>query len=101
MAELREIDVTGLEEGSKKLIMVDGKPIALLRVGGEYFAIEDTCTHAEASLSEGFLDGHEIECPLHGARFDIRTGDALAMPAFEGVKNFPVHTKDGKVFIEI
>lgn len=101
MAELREVDVSGLEEGNKKLVIVDGTPVALCRVNGEFFAIEDTCTHAEASLSEGFLDGHEIECPLHGARFDIRTGDALAMPAFEAVKTFPVHKKDGKVFIEI
>ena len=101
MAALREIDTDGMQEGSKKLITIDDEPIALFLVNGEYFAIEDTCTHAEASLSEGFLDNHEIECPLHGARFDIRTGEALCMPAFEGVKTFPVHKKDGKFFLEV
>ena len=101
MADLHEIQVDDLKEGSKKFISFKGHPIALFCVEGEYYAIEDMCTHAEASLSEGFLDGYDIECPMHGARFDIRSGEVLSMPAYHDVKTYPIHKKDGKVFIEL
>ena len=101
MSQKKEIAVNDMKEGSKKLISIDGQQIALFYIDGQYYAIDDTCTHAEASLSEGFLDGHEIECPLHGARFDIRNGDALSMPAFQGVKTYPVTKNGDSVYIEI
>jgi len=90
MAEQTEIQTDDLREGGKKLISINGTDIAVFLVEGKYYAIENSCTHAEASLVEGFLDGYEIECPLHGARFDIRTEEALAMPAFEAVKTYRI-----------
>ena len=63
--------------------------IAVVRVGDEVFAVEDMCSHAEASLCEGMVDGEEIECPLHFARFNVRTGEPTAPPATTGIKTFP------------
>ena len=69
-------------------IEIDGVPVAIFNVGGEFYALDDTCSHAEASLSEGDLDSDRcaIECPLHGSCFDLRTGEPLTLPAVE-----PVH----------
>ena len=80
---------------------VAGRRIALARVGGDFFAIDDTCPHAEASLSEGRLEGFAIECPHHGARFDLRDGRFLTLPAVAPVRSYPVAVEDGAVFVEI
>lgn len=101
MSQKKEVSVSDMKDGSKKLVSIDGHQIALFCIEGDYYAIEDTCSHAEASLSEGYLDGYEIECPLHGARFDVRNGDALSMPAFQGVKTYPVTKNGDTVYIEI
>jgi 3-phenylpropionate/trans-cinnamate dioxygenase ferredoxin component len=69
---------------------IENPAIAVFNVEGTLFAISDTCTHAEASLSEGRVDGETVECPLHGACFDLRTGEALTPPAVEPVQIFPV-----------
>ena len=71
-------DVT---EDEPLAIEVGGLKIALFKVDGEYFATGNVCTHAYALLSDGFQDGCEIECPLHNARFDVRTGEAKSSPA--------------------
>ncbi|MCS3919892.1 non-heme iron oxygenase ferredoxin subunit [Fervidibacter sacchari] len=92
-----EIPVNGA-----KVIVVEDTPIAVFRVGdNEFYAIEDTCTHDEASLSEGwFADQYVIECPRHGAWFDIRTGKALRMPAVYPVRTFAVKIEGDEVFVE-
>ena len=77
-----------LPPGGKKLVEVDGRAIALFNVGGTFYAIDDVCTHDGGPLAEGDLDGCQIQCPRHGARFDVRTGKPLCMPAFEPV---PTH----------
>lgn len=74
--------------GCAARVEIDGVPIAIFNLGGEFYALDDTCSHAEASLSEGDLDPDRcaIECPLHGSSFDLRTGDPLTLPAVEPVR---------------
>lgn len=74
--------------GSAKQVEVDGEPVAIFNVNGHFFAISDTCSHAQASLSEGTLEDHVVTCPLHGAQFDIRTGKNLSMPAVVPVQKY-------------
>lgn len=92
-----EIPVNGA-----KVVMVEDTPIAVFRIGdNEFYAIEDICSHDEASLSEGwFADKYVIECPRHGAWFDIRTGKALRMPAVYPVRTFAVRIEGDEVFVE-
>ncbi|MFM8254650.1 MAG: non-heme iron oxygenase ferredoxin subunit [Actinomycetota bacterium] len=80
-----------LTPGAPKLVMVDGTPVCVALIDDEIFAIGDTCTHSDASLSEGELNGSLIECWLHGAEFDMRTGEAVTPPATAPAKNFDVH----------
>jgi 3-phenylpropionate/trans-cinnamate dioxygenase ferredoxin subunit len=87
--------------GGKMLVEVDGRAIALFNVDGTFYAIDDVCTHDGGPLAEGDLQGCEIECPRHGARFDVRTGEALSMPAFEPVATHEIYTDGSDVFIVI
>jgi nitrite reductase/ring-hydroxylating ferredoxin subunit/metal-sulfur cluster biosynthetic enzyme len=70
-----------IPEGGMKLVRVDGETVGVFRVEGGYYALDDVCTHDGGPLAEGPLEGFEIECPRHGARFDLRTGEALTLPA--------------------
>ncbi len=81
------------------LTEVDGRAIALFNVAGEFFAIDDVCTHDGGPLAEGDLAGCEIECPRHGARFDVRTGKALCMPAIEPVATHQVQVVGNDLFV--
>src|SRR5829696_2987986 len=76
-------------------------PLALYKVGDEIYCTANLCTHAEAFLSDGYLDGYEIECPLHGARFDIRDGRVLCQPGDRDVATYPVKVDGGDVFVDI
>jgi 3-phenylpropionate/trans-cinnamate dioxygenase ferredoxin subunit len=89
-----ELQLGDLVENSPKRIEVDGKDVCVVRQGSEVFAIADLCSHAEASLSEGDVSPGRIECWLHGAEFDLRTGEALTPPASAPVKSYTV-TIDG------
>ena len=80
---------------------IENPAIAVFNVEGTLFAISDTCTHSEASLSEGRVDGETVECPLHGACFDLRTGEALTPPAVEPVQTFPVIVQEDEIYVEI
>jgi 3-phenylpropionate/trans-cinnamate dioxygenase ferredoxin component len=73
-------------------------PIAVFNVDGEIYAIEDVCTHDGGELTGGELHGYEIECPRHGARFDVRTGAARCPPAYEPTAVFPVRIEDGAIY---
>lgn len=79
---------------------VGGKIIAIFKVADRFYAIDDTCTHAGASLSEGAVEKNEVECPWHGARFDLATGRALTMPATEAVIAYKVTVEGTGIFIE-
>lgn len=75
--------------------------ISIFRLDDGYYAIDDTCSHEEASLAEGEIEDDAIECPLHGAMFDIRTGKNLTLPAVLPVKSYPVKVQNGEIFIRI
>lgn len=95
----REEDVA---PGQALRVVVQGEPIAIFNVGGELYAIGDTCTHEEFSLSDGELvDDYTVECALHGAQFDLRTGAALSLPATLPTPTYPVWVEDGELKIEV
>ncbi|MBX6772594.1 MAG: non-heme iron oxygenase ferredoxin subunit [Chloroflexi bacterium] len=87
--------------GEGRYFEVEGEPIAVFHVDGQYYAISDICTHEEASLAEGDLDGEIVECALHGARFNVRTGAVVAPPAVVPVRTYPVRIIDGQIEIEL
>lgn len=80
---------------------VQGRDIALYSVDGEIYATDNICTHGHARLCDGFLDGHEIECPLHQGKFDVRNGAALCAPLTENIRSYPVRIEGGKVFVDL
>jgi 3-phenylpropionate/trans-cinnamate dioxygenase ferredoxin subunit len=90
-----------LPPGSKSLVDIDGRAIALFHVGDAVYAIDDICTHDGGPLAEGRLCGHEIECPRHGARFDVRTGAPLCMPAFEPVTTHEVKIQGDDIWLRV
>jgi 3-phenylpropionate/trans-cinnamate dioxygenase ferredoxin subunit len=96
---MMELDFSVLVEGKPVAIDVDGVAVCVARVGDEVFAVADTCTHSEASLSEGEITGTKIECWLHGAEFDLRTGQALTPPATESLKSFKVNRNGNQLTI--
>ncbi len=93
LGDLPEDDVIG--------VTVAGRDVALYTVEGEVFATDNLCTHGNARLCDGFLEGHEIECPLHQGRFDVRDGRALCAPLTEALRSYPVRIEQGKVFLQI
>ncbi|MFZ0389364.1 MAG: non-heme iron oxygenase ferredoxin subunit [Calditrichia bacterium] len=84
-----------------KVYMIHDNPVAVFKLEDGFYAIDDTCSHARASLSIGEVFDGEVECPLHGAAFDIRTGKNLSMPAVVPVKSYPVKVENGDILIEI
>lgn len=88
-----------LDEDEAMQVVVEGKELALINLGGELFALDDICTHAYASMSDGYIEGNCIECPLHGAQFDVRTGKAETPPATEDLVSYQVKVEGGDVFI--
>src|ERR1700738_81296 len=78
-----------------------GRAIALYDIDGNLFATDNICTHAYARLSDGWLDGELIECPLHAARFDVRTGKVLDPPATEDLKTYPVRVVDDEIQVKL
>jgi 3-phenylpropionate/trans-cinnamate dioxygenase ferredoxin subunit len=91
--------LTDFASGPRWLFEIDGQPITLLRIGGEWYAIADLCTHDQGPLGEGELEGFEIECPRHGARFDVRTGKTLLLPAVVDIPAYPVREHEGELQI--
>ena len=89
--------VDNLTPGHYEVVEVDDVLIAVFNVDGEFYALEDVCTHDYATLTGGPIKGCEITCPRHGARFDIRTGEALSAPAFEAVQTFPTRIHEQTV----
>jgi 3-phenylpropionate/trans-cinnamate dioxygenase ferredoxin subunit len=90
-----------LAEHSVVAVDVDGEPVAVVRSGGEVFAISDICSHADVPLSDGEVADCEIECWLHGSRFDLRTGKPSGPPATVAVPVYPVQVRDGDVLVDV
>ena len=88
-------------DGCLKKVEAKGQDIVLARWGGELFALEDCCSHEDYPLSEGEVEDGEIECIFHGARFDLRSGRAVQLPAVRPVRTFPVEVRGGEVFLEV
>ena len=96
---MSEIAFDTLVDGKPVAIEVDGIPVCVVKVADEVFAVADTCTHSEASLAEGEVTGSKIECWLHGAEFDLKTGKALTPPATEALKTFNVKRNGNQLTI--
>ena len=98
MSDFVKLTETGdVAPGQVKVYEVGGRQIALCNVDGTFYAIDDVCTHDGGSLDQGELDGAQIECPRHGARFDVRTGRALVLPAVVPVRTYPVEVEGTSV----
>lgn len=91
------VAVGDLNPGEHMLVEVEDADIVLINLDGEFYAIEDVCTHDGSEISSGCLVDGSIECPRHGARFDIKTGAVTAPPAYEPVDTFPVQVAEGVV----
>lgn len=88
-------------EGDVIGVKVAGKDIALYDVEGEVFATDNLCTHGAARMSDGFLEGREIECPLHQGRFDVCTGKAMCVPLTENIRTYPVKIENLRVMLKL
>ncbi|MGH7662033.1 MAG: non-heme iron oxygenase ferredoxin subunit [Vulcanimicrobiaceae bacterium] len=88
-------------QGATKRVEVNGQSVLLCNVDGEIYAIEDVCTHDGGALDQGELMGERIMCPRHGAFFDVRTGDALTLPAIFPVQTFKVRTEGDEIFVDL
>jgi nitrite reductase/ring-hydroxylating ferredoxin subunit len=87
--------------GTARKVEADGLVLAVFNVDGEFYVLDDACTHGPGSLSEGYIDGDVIECNFHNGQFDIRTGAVVSPPCMIPVKTYPVTVEDGKVVVEI
>jgi 3-phenylpropionate/trans-cinnamate dioxygenase ferredoxin subunit len=90
-----------LQPGEKLLVEVDEQLVILFQVGDEYFCLDDVCTHDGGTLSDGDFEGHEIECPRHGAKFDIRCGKAMCMPATQNTGSHEVKVDGEDILVRI
>ncbi len=97
--EIGAIDTLPRDRGIR--VTIGEERIAMFRIGNEVFAVGDRCSHAEASLAEGEVFGTEVECPRHGSEFDLRTGEALSLPATRPVPTYPVSIEDGTVYLHL
>ena len=93
------VAVDDLPPGKHMSVEVEGAVMVVINLDGEFYAIEDICTHDGSDISSGCVVDGSIECPRHGARFDIRTGEVTAPPAYEPVDVFPVRVQDGVVHV--
>jgi 3-phenylpropionate/trans-cinnamate dioxygenase ferredoxin component len=102
MSELVKVaKVSDFPDPGKMLVEVDDRLVALFKVNGQFFAIDDVCTHDGGPLAEGKLEDHTIACPRHGAKFDIRTGKALTMPATQPTVAHQVRIMGDEVFVKL
>lgn len=100
----RWVDAGGLDdaaEGEAREAVVEGRSLAIYRTEGRVYASDNLCTHGEARLCEGWLEGTEIECPLHQGRFDLNTGKALCDPLTTDIRVYPVHVERDRVLVQM
>ncbi len=104
MSDIKFYPVCSTEElppGERLFMTIGEVSIVVFNIEGAYYAIADVCTHDEGELGDGEVEGFEIVCPRHGARFDIRTGEALSLPAIKDVVSYPIRVEEGKVEIGV
>lgn len=90
-----------LPAGERLFVEIADRPIVIFNIAGGFFAIGDVCTHDNGPLGDGDLEGYDIVCPRHGAKFDIRTGKVMGMPAVEDIPAYPVQVRGGNIFVGI
>lgn len=93
--------VEEVPSGERLLIEIEEEPIVIFNIAGMYFAIGDVCTHDGGPLGDGELEDHQIICPRHGARFDVRNGKALSLPAVVDTPSYPVRVQDGTIEVGV
>ena len=90
-----------LGPGQRKIVEVDGRRLVLFNIENNYYCIADVCSHDDGPLGDGNCEGFEIECPRHGAKFDVRDGSVLSFPAIRDIPSYPVSVVSGSVEVEI
>jgi MocE subfamily Rieske [2Fe-2S] domain protein len=90
-----------LDDGEAMQVVVGGREIAIYNLAGQFYATDDICTHAYASLADGYVEGDRIECPLHGGCFEIRTGKAVTAPCTEDLKTYPVKVDGASIQVGV
>ncbi len=98
---MKACSLSDLPEDGALRVELDGTPICIARSGGEVFAISDVCSHADVSLSEGDVEDGQIECWLHGSKFDLRTGAPTGLPAIKPVATYPVTVEGDDVLVKL
>jgi len=98
---VRVAKLTDLSPGTVQVVDLDDQEIALCNVDGQVYAIANLCTHDGSPLNQGCLNGHAVECPRHGARFDVLTGAVLSLPAVLPVPTYRVENHGGDIFVEV
>jgi 3-phenylpropionate/trans-cinnamate dioxygenase ferredoxin subunit len=102
MSEFKKVArASDISDPGKQLIEVDDRLVVLFHVAGQFYCLDDVCTHDDGPLSEGTLADHTIACPRHGAKFDIRSGEALTMPATQATGSHEVQVRDGDIYVRI
>jgi len=96
----RLIGTDELQPGDRRSVIVDELPALVIRIQDQYFVVEDVCTHDGQPLTDGVISDMSIECPRHAARFDLKTGKALCMPATEPIRVFRTEIRDGAVYVD-
>ena len=91
--------IAELRDGERRAVSVDGREVLLFSIGGNVYAVENRCSHGSSRFDAGRLRGFQITCPLHGARFDVRTGRCEAAPATKPIRSFAVVLEGGKINI--
>ena len=99
--KVKTINISEIDENSVKVVNIENKDIAIFNVDGEFYAIDDLCSHAEASLAEGEVFDCKVECPLHGAEFDLKTGEAVTLPATRPVDTYMISVENDILYLEM
>jgi 3-phenylpropionate/trans-cinnamate dioxygenase ferredoxin subunit len=101
MAFVKAAKLNQVPPGRVRIVEVGDEDVALCNVGGEIFAIANVCTHDDGPLGQGYLLGDEIECPRHGARFNVRTGEVKSLPAIVPIPTFEVKVEGDEIWVDV
>ena len=95
------VPTSELPNGERLFFEIEGKPIVIFNIAGQFFSIADVCSHDDGPVGEGDIEGYNITCPRHGAEFDVRTGKVISMPAVVDIPAYPVRVVDGMIQLGI
>lgn len=102
MSRITACEVGALADGEALKVQAPDREIAVFNVGGAFYALDDRCSHGNASMSEGYVeDDATVECPLHAARFCMKSGAALCQPATDPLRTYPISIADGVVYVDV